>query len=235
MSPGKQKQLCLPSWQDTHRTIWPGYSVPDLLTPINVQRKRKRNECEGESYFQEQTVPTSILMSIFVFGVSSAKRKLTCFTPGYPEEKQERNKVWIQHGMGSAGNFLRKRLWRRPCVFFGNATMNAIPSIRIRQSSLFVKAVASSFSNLTFWLINLTNVWVVMGVVDFKYLNCTFSLAKVHWQSNWSHFVAVHAWNRHSAAVAAAGSGAASSSGARWSDTYKSCLIEQHHDSIYLL
>ena len=74
MSPGKQKQLCLPSWQDTHRTMWPGYGVPDLLTPINVQRKRKRDECEGGSYFQEQTVPTSMMMSIFVFGVSNPKR-----------------------------------------------------------------------------------------------------------------------------------------------------------------
>ena len=45
------------SWMDAHRLLWPGCSVPDLLQPVQ-QNKKQEN-----AYFVELTVPTSLLIS----------------------------------------------------------------------------------------------------------------------------------------------------------------------------
>ena len=103
--------------------------------------------------------------------------------------------------------------------FFGNVTMNAIPSIRIRWSFLFVKAVASSFPIwLPGYMHKLTYVWGVFG-------SSWFEMCELH-LSVWlrptdkaidrvlSQFTP-ETGIRHAVAPAT-GSGAASSSGARW-------------------
>ena len=55
-------------WKDTHHRLWPGIDVPKLLCPV-----QSKNE-NGEKFFQEQTVPTSLMISIFVFAISQVKR-----------------------------------------------------------------------------------------------------------------------------------------------------------------
>ena len=68
---GKQKTTNLETWKDTHRALWPGMSVPDLLIPIGSKEKAPEGKLK---WFQELTVPTSLMISIYTFQVSNGKR-----------------------------------------------------------------------------------------------------------------------------------------------------------------
>ena len=68
---GKQKTTNLESWKDTHHALWPGMSVPALLIPIGSREKAPEGQLK---WFQELTVPTSLMISIYAFQVSNAKR-----------------------------------------------------------------------------------------------------------------------------------------------------------------
>lgn len=62
----------MPTWQDFHRRVWPGYDVPDLLLPIQLNSK----DVSGQSFFQELTLPTSMMMSYLASGIANRKRNL---------------------------------------------------------------------------------------------------------------------------------------------------------------
>ena len=70
---GKQKSTCLEGWKDCHRQLWPGYPVPALLQPLTAGAAKRG---KGQ-WFVEQTVPTGMLMSILLFGVSNPKRNIS--------------------------------------------------------------------------------------------------------------------------------------------------------------
>ena len=53
--------------------LWPGYEVPSLLQPITSSTKTGNSR---EQFFVEQTVPTSMMISILAFGLTNAKRNL---------------------------------------------------------------------------------------------------------------------------------------------------------------
>ena len=65
---GKQKSANLTSWSDWHEELWPGF-LPKLLEPL----QHRATPSEGK-YFQELTVPTSMLIAIVAFGAGQQKR-----------------------------------------------------------------------------------------------------------------------------------------------------------------
>ena len=70
-SPGKQKSTCLSAWNEWHKQLWPDHKIPTLLQPLTLTTGVKRDQ---PRWFQEQTVPTTMMFSIFGFGLGAPKR-----------------------------------------------------------------------------------------------------------------------------------------------------------------
>ena len=62
------------SWADNHRLIWPGYELPELLTPLASKKRPRDPQATSQAWFNEMTVPTSLFISVLAAGVSNPMR-----------------------------------------------------------------------------------------------------------------------------------------------------------------
>ena len=94
MRSGKQRSTCLKPWQEMHRRLWPGFVVPELLTPIP-----QKGGAAATKFFQETTLPTSMMLAFFTFGCNCSKRN-----PGYRFAAQKFLIDLVSHICSSSGN-----------------------------------------------------------------------------------------------------------------------------------